>query len=148
MFYQCLGRPTINPLFIDPRRPSINQFFFLLLMLSLQWLNLYIYIYIFIFEDIIFVEPFETNLIRRLFLACNCSHAEVDVAFDKGCNINSAKTLPHEFLYQDASNCSPADNSFASSAVMPSLPMTIKWLRDCVKENPSLRLQVRLSLTQ
>ncbi|KAK9671127.1 hypothetical protein RND81_12G008500 [Saponaria officinalis] len=29
-----------------------------------------------------------------------------------------------------------------SSAVLPSLPLTIKWLRDCARENPSLRLQV------
>ena len=38
----------------------------------------------------------------------------------------------------------PANKSLSFSAVMPSLPLTIRWLRDCVKENPSLRLQVRM----
>nr|POF23085.1 folylpolyglutamate synthase [Quercus suber] len=56
--------------------------------------------------------------------------------------MDSAKILPQEFLYEDASRCSPADNYFACSAVMPSLPLTIKWLRDCVKQNPSLKVQV------
>ncbi|PON64548.1 Folylpolyglutamate synthetase [Trema orientale] len=67
---------------------------------------------------------------------------EMDASSDKSFNIDSAKTLPHEFLYQDASHFSPAENSSPCSAVMPSLPLTIKWLRDCVKQNPSLRLQV------
>ncbi|EXB93961.1 Folylpolyglutamate synthase [Morus notabilis] len=67
---------------------------------------------------------------------------EVDVVSDKGSRIDIARNLPREFLYEDASNCSPTDNQFACSAVMPSLPLTINWLRDCVKENPSLRLQV------
>ncbi|KAJ6747548.1 FOLYLPOLYGLUTAMATE SYNTHASE-RELATED [Salix koriyanagi] len=34
------------------------------------------------------------------------------------------------------------DGYLACSAVIPSLPLTIKWLRHCVRENPSLRLQV------
>ncbi|XP_026414638.1 folylpolyglutamate synthase-like isoform X2 [Papaver somniferum] len=34
------------------------------------------------------------------------------------------------------------EKQFTSSCVMPSLPSTIKWLRDCVRENPSLRVQV------
>jgi folylpolyglutamate synthase len=62
-----------------------------------------------------------------------------------GAKMDNAKILPpHEFLYEDASHCNPADNNFSCSAVMPSLPLTIKWLRDCVKENPSVRVQVRL----
>ena len=71
------------------------------------------------------------------------SHAEVDTLRDKGAKMDNAKILPHEFLYEDASRCSPADNYFACSAVMPSLPLTTKWLRDCVKQNPSLKVQVR-----
>ncbi|KAK4580811.1 hypothetical protein RGQ29_024455 [Quercus rubra] len=67
---------------------------------------------------------------------------EVDTLRDKGAKMDNAKILPHEFLYEDASCCSPADNYFACSAVMPSLPLTIKWLRDCVKQNPSLKVQV------
>ncbi|KAG0487902.1 hypothetical protein HPP92_006713 [Vanilla planifolia] len=38
--------------------------------------------------------------------------------------------------------CDPANQKFTCSAVIPSLPMAIKSLRDCVKESPSLRLQV------
>lgn len=67
---------------------------------------------------------------------------EVDAASVNGSKMDTAINLPLGFLYKDASNCSPADNRFACSAVMPSLPLTINWLRDCVKENPSLRLQV------
>lgn len=32
--------------------------------------------------------------------------------------------------------------SFENSSVFPSLPMAIKWLRDCVRQNESLRFQV------
>ncbi|KAG6638473.1 hypothetical protein CIPAW_10G036800 [Carya illinoinensis] len=67
---------------------------------------------------------------------------EVGTFHDKGARMdNTAIVPPHEFLYLDASHCSPVDNYFACSAVMPSLPLTIKWLRDCVKQNPSLKVQ-------
>ncbi|KAB2604437.1 folylpolyglutamate synthase [Pyrus ussuriensis x Pyrus communis] len=56
--------------------------------------------------------------------------------------IDAAKVLPYEFLYEDASHCSPVDNRFSHSAVIPSLPLAISWLRDCVKRNPSVRIQV------
>ncbi|XVE95862.1 hypothetical protein REPUB_Repub02eG0170700 [Reevesia pubescens] len=59
--------------------------------------------------------------------------------------MNCTASLPSlEFLYDDAFHCSPADQHLACSAVMPSLPLTIKWLRDCVKQNPSLRVQARI----
>ncbi|XP_042480860.1 folylpolyglutamate synthase-like isoform X2 [Macadamia integrifolia] len=46
-------------------------------------------------------------------------------------------------LYGDfPQRCNPSDRHFACSAVIPSLPLTIKWLRDSVKENPSVRVQV------
>nr|TKR98834.1 hypothetical protein D5086_0000199180 [Populus alba] len=62
---------------------------------------------------------------------------------EKSTKMDGAETSPHrEFLYEDASNCSPSNGYLACSAVIPSLPLTIKWLRDCVRENPSLRLQV------
>ncbi|XP_057423419.1 folylpolyglutamate synthase isoform X2 [Lotus japonicus] len=57
--------------------------------------------------------------------------------------ISSKETLPpHEFLYDNVSNGFPSHNYSARSAVIPSLPLTIRWLRDCVKEHPSIRLQV------
>ncbi|XP_027068023.1 folylpolyglutamate synthase isoform X3 [Coffea arabica] len=55
---------------------------------------------------------------------------------------NPACFPPNNFLYEDISHCKPADGSFACSTVVSSLPQTIKWLRDCVKENPRLRIQV------
>ncbi|XVF56229.1 hypothetical protein PTKIN_Ptkin06aG0102000 [Pterospermum kingtungense] len=65
-----------------------------------------------------------------------------DVILDQS-SMNCTVSLPPlEFLYEDSSHCEPADQHLACSAVMPSLPLTIKWLRDCVKENPSLRVQV------
>ncbi|KAM6568216.1 hypothetical protein CsatB_016201 [Cannabis sativa] len=68
---------------------------------------------------------------------------ELDSGSEKGFNIDNAKTLSHEFIHQDASRRNTTtDNYIGSSAVMPSLPLAIKWLRDCVKENPSIRLQV------
>ncbi|XP_031258750.1 folylpolyglutamate synthase isoform X2 [Pistacia vera] len=66
-----------------------------------------------------------------------------DPVLEKNSKNDYAETLPpREFLYEDASHCRPANQCFACSAVLPSLPLTIKWLRDCVKENPSLRVQV------
>lgn len=49
---------------------------------------------------------------------------------------------PWRFVNDDVSNCSPADGRFNCSAVVSSLPLTINWLRDYVKENPSFRIQV------
>ncbi|KAL0339719.1 UNVERIFIED_CONTAM: Folylpolyglutamate synthase [Sesamum radiatum] len=51
-------------------------------------------------------------------------------------------TPPRRFIHEDMSNCKPSDGHFACSAVVSSLPMTINWLRDYVKENPSFRIQV------
>lgn len=48
---------------------------------------------------------------------------------------------PQEFLYEDVSH-NHANQHIHCSAVIPSLPLTINWLRDCVRENPSLRIQV------
>ncbi|CAN6719109.1 unnamed protein product [Malus baccata var. baccata] len=67
---------------------------------------------------------------------------EVDIVMDAELEIDAAKVLPYEFLYEDASHCSPVDSRFSCSAVIPSLPLAISWLRDCVKRNPSVRIQV------
>ncbi|ONH95066.1 hypothetical protein PRUPE_7G049800 [Prunus persica] len=67
---------------------------------------------------------------------------EVDTVIDTEPKMDAAKFLPYEFLYEDASHCSPVENHFACSAVIPSLPLAIDWLRDCVKRNPSVRIQV------
>ncbi|XP_050228023.1 folylpolyglutamate synthase isoform X2 [Mercurialis annua] len=66
-----------------------------------------------------------------------------DSALDKSSKFDSTMNLPpREFLYEDASRCSPTDGNFACSAVISTLPLTIKWLRNCVRENPTLRVQV------
>lgn len=49
---------------------------------------------------------------------------------------------PHSFVDEDVTDCSPADGHFSCSAVVPSLPMTVNWLRDYAKKNPSSRVQV------
>ncbi|RVW35961.1 Folylpolyglutamate synthase [Vitis vinifera] len=68
-----------------------------------------------------------------------------DVVVDESFKMDSPRILPpFEFLYENGSSGSPSSKCLSSSAVMPSLPLTIRWLRDCVKENPSLRLQVRM----
>lgn len=67
---------------------------------------------------------------------------EVDTVIDTEPKMDAAKFLPYEFLYEDASHCSPVENHFSCSAVIPSLPLAIDWLRDCVKRNPSVRIQV------
>ncbi|PRQ44926.1 putative tetrahydrofolate synthase [Rosa chinensis] len=67
---------------------------------------------------------------------------EVDDVIDMESKMDAAAILPHEFLYEDASNCSPVGNHFTCSAVIPSLPLAINWLRDCVKANPAVRIQV------
>ncbi|XP_051149329.1 folylpolyglutamate synthase isoform X2 [Andrographis paniculata] len=46
------------------------------------------------------------------------------------------------FIHEDASNCRPANGHFSCSAVVSSLPMTINWLRNYCRENPSYRIQV------
>lgn len=75
----------------------------------------------------------------------SCSLAWADVVVDESFKMDSPRILPpFEFLYENGSSGSPSSKCLSSSAVMPSLPLTIRWLRDCVKENPSLRLQVRM----
>lgn len=82
-------------------------------------------------------------MISSLTCALFCLFAEMTTSLEKDFKIDSKMMLPpHEFLYDNASKGCPSHNHFASSAVMPSLPLTIKWLRDCVKEHPSTRLQV------
>lgn len=64
---------------------------------------------------------------------------EPDAIFDKDLKLDSERVLPH--LYED-SHSGLSDNNFSGSAVMPSLPLAIKWLRDCARESPPVRLQV------
>ncbi|KAJ0978901.1 hypothetical protein J5N97_014375 [Dioscorea zingiberensis] len=66
-----------------------------------------------------------------------------DVILEDGSKFEKPDNLPsYDFLHGDTEKCNPAGNNFMCSAVIPSLPLTIKWLRDCAKENPSFQLQV------
>ncbi|KAK7392963.1 hypothetical protein VNO78_21413 [Psophocarpus tetragonolobus] len=68
---------------------------------------------------------------------------EMPPLVEKDFKIDSKEILPpHDFLYDNASSGCHSRNNLAQSAVIPSLPLTIKWLRDCVKEHPSTRLEV------
>ncbi|XP_057547941.1 folylpolyglutamate synthase isoform X2 [Amaranthus tricolor] len=70
-----------------------------------------------------------------------------DLHVDRSSMIQSLKTNssdnlpPLDFLRGNYNRDSPS-GSFCSSAVIPSLPLAMKWLRDCVRENPSIKLQV------
>ena len=65
--------------------------------------------------------------------------AEPDSISEKDLKLDHERGLPP--LYEDF-HSSLSDNKFSGSAVMPSLPLAINWLRDCVRESPSIRLQV------
>lgn len=78
-------------------------------------------------------------------LSCPCALVHLDVMLHGKLKMASAESLPsHEFLTESASCHSHEDGFLHRSAVIPSLPLSIKWLRDCARENPSLRIQVRI----
>lgn len=93
--------------------------------------------------DVGSVLSFESINLSNMLWYLSCIRAEV--ALDNCHKMETTHNLPpREFLYKVVSQCSPADGYYGCSAVIPSLPMAINWLRDCVRENPSLRLQVRI----
>ncbi|XP_076904865.1 folylpolyglutamate synthase-like isoform X2 [Bidens hawaiensis] len=65
---------------------------------------------------------------------------------DIGINNNSkTEVIPpteSSFLYDEISDCNPENGKFSCSAVFPSLPMAVSFLRKSARDNPSLRLQV------
>ncbi|KAI3507456.1 hypothetical protein L1887_22442 [Cichorium endivia] len=66
-----------------------------------------------------------------------------DIGVNKSVKMEAAENLPPaQFLYDDISQCNPANGNFSCSAVFPSLPLAVSWLRKSARENPSLRLQV------
>ncbi|XP_020202057.1 folylpolyglutamate synthase isoform X3 [Cajanus cajan] len=68
---------------------------------------------------------------------------EMTTSVEKDFKIDSKEILPPpEFLYDNASSSGFSRNYLPRSTVIPSLPLAIKWLRDCAKEHPSTRLQV------
>ncbi|CAN6444175.1 unnamed protein product [Victoria cruziana] len=48
----------------------------------------------------------------------------------------------YEVLFGDPPQKCDSESKATASAVIPTLPLTIRWLRECVKQNPSLRIQV------
>nr|XP_043636642.1 folylpolyglutamate synthase isoform X2 [Erigeron canadensis] len=63
-----------------------------------------------------------------------------DIRLNKNMKIENLP--PTEFLYDDISRCNPANENYSCSAVFPSLPLAVSWLRNSARENSSLRLQV------
>ena len=57
-------------------------------------------------------------------------------------NLTMESLPPSKFLYDDISNCNPENGKFSCSAVFPSLPLAVSWLRNSSRDNPKLRLQV------
>lgn len=57
-------------------------------------------------------------------------------------NLMMESLPPSEFLYDDISHCNPENGKFSCSAVFPSLPLAVSWLRNSARDNPKLRLQV------
>ncbi|XP_031486236.1 folylpolyglutamate synthase isoform X2 [Nymphaea colorata] len=48
----------------------------------------------------------------------------------------------YDVLFGDPPQKCDSDSKATASAVIPTLPLTIRWLRECIKQNPSLRIQV------
>ncbi|KAL4557988.1 hypothetical protein LXL04_036184 [Taraxacum kok-saghyz] len=66
-----------------------------------------------------------------------------DIGVNKSLKMEVVENLPpSQFLYDDVSHCNHANGNFSCSAVFPSLPLAVSWLRKSARENPSLRLQV------
>ncbi|XP_020585782.1 folylpolyglutamate synthase-like isoform X2 [Phalaenopsis equestris] len=71
-------------------------------------------------------------------------HGKKDATIDNCLNSEKLTSLSSAGLFSEDSlqRRDQAENKFPNSAVIPSLPLTVKLLRDCVRENPTLRLQV------
>ncbi|XP_024980813.1 folylpolyglutamate synthase [Cynara cardunculus var. scolymus] len=64
-----------------------------------------------------------------------------DFGVNKNVKMEAAENLPSpEFLYND--DISRCNGNFSCSAVFPSLPLAVSWLRNSARDNPSLKLQV------
>ncbi|KAJ9565411.1 hypothetical protein OSB04_001377 [Centaurea solstitialis] len=63
-------------------------------------------------------------------------HGRADIGVKKNVKMEGA-----EFIYDDDDD-TPSNGEFSCSAVFPSLPLALSWLRNCARENPSLKLQV------
>lgn len=89
-----------------------------------------------------FFFPSNVKIIQELLASSTSTFYSSDFA-ERGVNGEIPKCFPHKnFLYEDASHCKPAEGYFTCSAVVPSLPLTVSWLRAYATDNPRLRLQV------
>ncbi|XP_042514292.1 folylpolyglutamate synthase-like isoform X3 [Macadamia integrifolia] len=66
-----------------------------------------------------------------------------DAILEENCKKDKSVTSTFDgSLFGDSpQKCNPSEGHFACSAVIPSLSLTIKWMRDSVKKNPSVRVQ-------
>lgn len=67
-----------------------------------------------------------------------------DANIDDSYQMKNVEIFPSQGIdHEDISLKSTlSSKQFEYSAVMTSLPATLKWLRECISDNPSLRLQV------
>ncbi|KAL4204291.1 hypothetical protein AMTRI_Chr01g109040 [Amborella trichopoda] len=68
-----------------------------------------------------------------------------DANFEENPKLSDPELLPpsYDFIGEDHPlNCNLRSSNLTSSAVIPSLPVALEWLRKCVKGDPNLRLQV------
>ncbi|THU63355.1 hypothetical protein C4D60_Mb01t14910 [Musa balbisiana] len=67
---------------------------------------------------------------------------EKDLVNDNGSKMQKLGKTHEDVTGEPLEKCVPVLKDLSPSAVVPSLPLAIRWLRDYAKDNPSLRLQV------
>lgn len=79
-------------------------------------------------------------------IICTLFYVLLDVTTVNGLKLhNTHNSSSNGFIEVDPlDKCDLAGNHYICSAVIPSLPMAINWLRECARENPSIRFQVIL----
>ncbi|CAL9063598.1 folylpolyglutamate synthase-like isoform X1 [Musa acuminata AAA Group] len=67
---------------------------------------------------------------------------EKDLVNDNGSKMQKLGKTHEDVTGEPQEKCVPVLKDLSPSAVVPSLPLAIRWLRDYAKDNPSLHLQV------
>lgn len=66
-----------------------------------------------------------------------------DLVNDNGSKMQKLGKTHEDVTGEPQEKCVPVLKDLSPSAVVPSLPLAIRWLRDYAKDNPSLHLQVK-----
>lgn len=95
--------------------------------------------------DLLCQLPMSFQIINAIIIDSNMftlffPDANIEESYQmKNIEILPSQGIDHEEISVKSTSSS---KQFEYSAVMTSLPATLKWLRDCISDNPSLRLQV------